>query len=86
MLKNEYVIGDYINFEQWKSQVSDQARHHMITLMEDLHRVKSYKEETFYLATSLADRFLVNLAVKNLKPPCLIKLSIICTLMAAKLE
>jgi len=67
-------------------QVSDLARRHMITLIEDLNRLKSYKEETLYLASSLADRFLVSLAVKNSKPPCLIKLSIICTLIAAKLE
>lgn len=58
----------------------------MITLLEDLQRQKSYKEETLYLAASLCDRYLVNLAVKGEKEPCLIKLAIICTLMAAKLE
>ena len=67
-------------------KVTDLARRHMVTLLEDLSRAKEYKEETLYLATSLADRYLVNLAVKNEKPPCLIKLSVICTLMAAKLE
>jgi len=86
MLSTEFAIGDYITLKQGKMQVSDQARRHMITLIEDLNRAKSYKEETLYLAASLADRYLVNLAVKNTKPPCLIKLSIVCTLMAAKLE
>jgi len=58
----------------------------MITLLEDLNNQKSYKEETLYLAASLCDRYLVNLAVKNMPSPCLIKLAITCTLIAAKLE
>ncbi len=58
----------------------------MITLIEDLNRLKNYKEETLYLAASLSDRLLVNLAVKNQPAPCLIKLAVISTLMAAKLE
>ena len=58
----------------------------MITLLEDLNRQKEYKDETLYLAASLCDRYLVNLAVKNTPSPCLIKLAVICTLIAAKLE
>lgn len=85
MLRNEYAIGDYIELEG-PFQVSEDARRHMITLLEDLHRLKAYKEETLYLAASLCDRYLVNLAVKGQRAPCLIKLSIITTLMAAKLE
>jgi hypothetical protein len=58
----------------------------MITLMEDLNRMKEYKDDTLFLSTSIADRYLVNLAVKQAASPCLIKLAIVCTLMAAKLE
>lgn len=58
----------------------------MVTLLEELNRLKAYKEETFYLACSLADRYLVNVAVKGQKAPCLIRLAIVCTLMSAKLE
>lgn len=58
----------------------------MMTLMEDLNRLKEYKEKTLYLAASLADRYLVNLTVQLTAAPCLIRLAIICTLMAAKLE
>ena len=86
MMKNELAIGDYIDFEKGQMRVSDSARRHMITLLEDLNRQKSYKEETLYLAASICDRYLVNLAVKNEKAPCLIKLAIISTLMSAKLE
>lgn len=58
----------------------------MLTLMEDLNREKQYKEETLFIAASLADRYLVNLAVKNQPAPSLIRLAIIATLLSAKLE
>ena len=58
----------------------------MITLLEDLNISKAYKDETLYLAASLCDRYLVNLAIKNAPSPCLIKLAVVCTLLAAKLE
>lgn len=86
MLSNEFAIGDYIGFAKNKLEIQDQARRHMITLIEDLNNQKEYKEETLFLAASLADRYLVNLAVKGEKAPCLITLAVICTLMAAKLE
>ena len=58
----------------------------MITLLEDLNNSKAYKEETLYLAASLCDRYLVNVAIINAPNPCLIKLAVVCTLLAAKLE
>ena len=87
MLRQEFAIGDYIHFNQ-KSEngVSELARKHMITLMEDLNRMKDYKEDTLFLAASIADRYLVNLAVKRASAPCLIRLAIVSILMAAKLE
>lgn len=86
MLAEEYAIGDYINLKNSTIKVTEEARHHMVTLLEELNRLKAYKEETFYLACSLADRYLVNVAVQRKKAPCLIRLAIICTLMSAKLE
>ena len=86
MLRQEFAIGDYIRFNQTQNGVSELARKHMITLMEDLNRMKEYKDDTLFLSTSIADRYLVNLAVKQAASPCLIKLAIVCTLMAAKLE
>lgn len=65
MLEKEFAIGDYLEWTEGELNVSSQARRHMITLIEDLNRLKNYKEETLYTAASLADRFLVNLAVKN---------------------
>jgi len=72
MLEKEFAIGDYLEWTHGELNVSSQARRHMITLIEDLNRLKNYKEETLFIAASLADRFLVNLAVKNEAAPCLI--------------
>lgn len=58
----------------------------MVTLLESLHQEKQYKEETLYLACSLCDRYLVALARRGAKPPCLIRLAIAATLLSAKLE
>ena len=35
---------------------------------------------------SVADRYLVNLLVKQKPPPCLTSLAVICTLLGAKIE
>lgn len=37
----------------------------MVILIEDLHRHKGYKIDTLFLAVSVADRYLVNLAVEG---------------------
>ena len=42
-----------------------EGRESMITLLEALNTQKKYKLETLYLAMSLCDRYLVNLAIKN---------------------
>ena len=80
------MLGDYISFNEGSLGVNNEARKHIITLFQDLITKKNYKEETLYLASSLADRHLVNLAVRNEPTPCLLKLTVVCTLIAAKLE
>lgn len=62
------------------------ARQHILFLMEEIHKLKEYKEETFFTAVSLADRYLVYLSVSKCKPPCFIKLAIVCCLIAAKMD
>ena len=85
-INNERPIGDYTKLKNSTIQVGEEARQHMLTLLEDLYRLKSYKEETFYLACSLADRYLNLKAASQEKAPCLIHLAIVCTLLAGKLE
>ena len=58
----------------------------MVKLIEELANLKEYKVETHYLAVSIADKYLVNIAVGGMKAPCLITLAVICVLMAAKME
>lgn len=86
MLQNEYAIGDYVNLQTNGLGVTKETRSHMITLLEALNAEKEYKQDTLFLAASLSDRYLVNLAVRNIKAPCMIKLAICATLMSAKLE
>ena len=39
-----------------------------------------------FSALNIADRYLVNMAVKHQRPPCLVKLALISTLISAKLS
>ena len=58
----------------------------MVRLIEELVVIREYKMETIFIAVSLADRYLVSIAVKKEKVPCLITLAVVCVLIAAKLE
>ena len=87
MKEKEIVIGNYVTEpNSTLMRVNDAQRRHLITLLESLHKEKEYKEETLFLAASLADRYLVTLSKLNIVCPCLIKLAIVATLLAAKLE
>ena len=68
------------------TKITDEARRHLITLIEDVCRMKNYMEETLFLACSLVDRYLVHIVLAKQATPCLIRLAIIATLIAAKLE
>lgn len=57
----------------------------MVSLIQELHRVKGYAEDTFYLAVSIADRYLTVLATQGKKAPNLIQLATIGLLLAAKM-
>ena len=63
MLRQEYGIGDYLSNPSCTLKISSFARQQMVMLIEELCNLKEYKLETLYLAVSLADRYLVNIAV-----------------------
>jgi len=86
MLSQEYAIGSYIGTHGQTLGITAAQRKRMVILIEDLHRHKGYKIDTLMLAVSVADRYLVNLAVEGQKAPCLVTLGVTCLLMAAKLE
>ena len=86
MLKQEYAIGDYLTNPSCSLDITPFARHQMVRLIEELVFLREYKLETIFIAVSLADRYLVSIAVKKERAPCLITLAVISVLMAAKLE
>lgn len=67
-------------------KVTEEVRLYMITVIVELHRLKNYREETLFLACSLADRYLALLEIHGQPSPCLIRLAFVSTMMAAKLE
>jgi hypothetical protein len=58
----------------------------MIVLITDLHRAKSYRTETLFLAYSIGDRVLRNYMKKDMREPNLVHLATISLLLAAKME
>ena len=85
MLKSERAIGNYFELPRNSLRISPQDRESMVSLIQELHRVKGYAEDTFYLAVSIADRYLTVLATKGQKAPNLIQLATISILLAAKM-
>lgn len=57
-----------------------------MVLIQNLHKAKDYKEDTLFLAGSLADRFLASLSSKGLPAPDTLLLATTCILLGAKLE
>ena len=47
--------------------------------------IKKYADDTFYLACSIADRYLAYVAMRVKKSPNLVQLATVSLLMAAKL-
>ena len=63
MLENEKPIGNYLSEKSVRKTLQIEAidRESMIALMQELHRIKKYHIETLFLASSIADRFLMKL-------------------------
>ena len=81
MLKKEIVIGDYTSNSP--IGITRDYRESVVSLIRTLHRLKRYRSETFFLAVSIADRYLSTLTSEL---PYLALLSITSLLMAAKLN
>ena len=62
-MAKECAIGDYVSFPNNSVKVTEEVRLYMVTVLVEVHRLKSYKEETLYLACSLADRYLALLTI-----------------------
>jgi len=59
----ERAIGDYVSITDNSIKATEEVRLCMVTVIVEITRLKNYKEETLYLATSLADRYLAMLTL-----------------------
>ena len=57
MLSHDEAIGDYVRSNK-TVQFSYGDRERLISIIQDLHKKKEYKQETLHLAGSIADRYL----------------------------
>lgn len=62
------------------------ARETMVYLIEEIHSLKGYREQTFYLAVAIADRYLKEVAVRGLSAPKIVPLGMVALLLAAKVN
>ena len=62
-IQKECAIGDYVSLPNNSIKVSEEVRLCMVTVIVEVHRLKGYKEETLYMATSLAVRYLALLTI-----------------------
>ena len=88
MLKKEKAIEDYTS-DAPNSWMTNSVRRELITLIEELQEAQAYRIETYYLAVSIADRFISNLMcskVTKKQSPCFVTLAVTCLLIAAKIE
>lgn len=54
-LTQESAVGDYTTI----MQIGSKTRQKLVQMIQGIHTVKKYGEETFFLALSLADRYLI---------------------------
>lgn len=81
-LKTEIAVGNYTKLRNDCSE----ERINMAFLIEEMCKLKNYKEEAYFTALSIADKYLVYTLVGGNSLPCFINLAIVSCLMAAKLE
>ena len=55
-------------------------------LIEKLHHLQQYKPETLYLATSIADRYIINQAIIGNSAPDAVVLAVTAVMLSGKLE
>ena len=84
MLEEESAVGCYL--KSASLELKPGQRKGMVILIEDLQKSRGYKLETFYLAVSIADNYLIIMDTYNMEAPCLLTLAVTSLLIAAKIE
>ena len=85
MMRADAPVGNYLKLNS-QLGLEPRKRKGMVTMMRDLQKFKSYKVETFYLAVSIADHYLMVLARKGEVAPNMIYLGVVSLIIAIKLE
>ena len=62
-ISQERAVGDYVAIPDNSIKVTEEVRLCMVTVIVEIARLKNYKEDTLYIATNLADRYLANLTL-----------------------
>ena len=86
MLEKEVKLGNYLKSPSCKFSHLADARETMVQMIEEIHKIKNYREETLYIAINIADKLLCLYAEEGREAPSLIQLGMVCTLIAAKLN
>ena len=88
MLTKEKAVGNYlIDDECLKSlRMNSHDRETMIAFLQEIHRIKGYSIDTFFLACSIIDRFLQELTERREEAPHLALLATVSLMIAAKLS
>ena len=66
--------------------ISEVARVTMVLLIKQINEYMGYREETFYQAVGMADRYLGMLSVYHFEAPSLVSLGFVCIILAAKVN
>jgi len=87
MLSQDEAVGDYIK-TQTTTIFSYTDRERLVSVIQELHKKKEYKQETLHLASNIADKYIkiVLSSNGNRQMPNLYALAAIAMLMAAKIE
>ena len=82
--KEKNLGGTYTKHEPF--EVCHKRRKSIFLLIEDLNNLRGYSQDTFFLASSIADHYLMHLCNRGKRAPNLINLSIASLFIAAKME
>lgn len=87
-LAREVAVGNYFDLPtcQFSDLLKSGARETMVLLIEELHKIKGYRELTLFFAVNIADKYLAALARLGAPAPKIVTLGVVSLLLAVKLN
>lgn len=74
--KSKPVIPATDQFWALEDRVSEFDRVNLTVVINELVKVKGYKEGVYYTAINLVDRFILSVSRRGIQPPCLMSLAV----------